>query len=368
MEKLNMRQVQIEFIDLDYRTRKMHWKDFYKFARKFATEPVIAIDLGTANIRLYVHGRGLVLSEPSLVKIDFKTGLIKSVGIRALENSSFKDSDLFSPLHEGVIVNVDHAISLLKPLVERSVKKLGHYKKPKALVCTPSDVTQQELMNLVDATILAGISSVAVVPEPLAAAIGAGIDTSSGYSQMLIDIGDGITDIVLIKSGALVKSGAIRVACSNIHRSIETAILENYGIELQYVDVRLLTEQLGLNVTDSEIIVINGRDCRSKEDKEIEVQADEILQAINPVTNIILKNIKEFLRNLPDSIACEVIESGIHLTGGGACLPGLAERIEKETSITVHRTADPLNAVIDGARQIVVTGLNTDLWKTQGYS
>jgi rod shape-determining protein MreB and related proteins len=362
-----MRQLQIEFIDLNYRTRKMHWNDLYNFARGFATEPVIAIDLGTANIRLYVHGRGLVLSEPSLLKIDLNTGLIKSVGIRALENLSFKDCDLVSPLHEGVIVNVDHAISLLKPLVERSVKKLGH-KKPKALVCTPSDVTQQELMNLVDATLLAGISSVAVVPEPLAAAIGAGIDISSGYSQMLIDVGDGITDIVLIKSGTILKSGAIRVACSNIHRSIQTAILEKYCVGLPYVDARLLTEQLGLNVTDNETIVINGIDCCSKEDKEIEVQADEILQAINPVVNIILKNIKEFLGNIPDSIACEVIESGIHLTGGGACLPGLPERIEKEISITVHRAADPLNTVIDGARQMVVTGLNTDLWKTQGYS
>ncbi len=361
-----MRPVQTELVDLDHRARKMRWKDLYNFARKFGTEPVIAIDLGTANIRLYVHGLGVIVDEPSIVKIDSKTGLIQSVGLGALNNSSSSDGHLVSPLHEGVIVDVDQAISLLKPLVELSVKKLGR-KKPKALVSTPSDATQQELMNLVDATLRAGISSVAVVPEPLAAAVGTGIDTSSGYSQMLIDVGDGMTDIVIIKSGMLLKSGAIRIACSNIHRSIQNAILENYGVRLQYVDVRLLTEQLGLNAANSETIVINGIDSRSKEDREIEVHADEILQAISPIANIILKNIKDFLKNLSDSIACEVIESGIHLTGGGACLPGLAERIEKETSITVHRAMDPLNAVIDGARQMVVTGLTTDLWKTHGY-
>jgi rod shape-determining protein MreB len=185
---------------------------------------------------------------------------------------------------------------------------------------------------------------------------------------MLIDVGDGVTDIVVIKSGTLIKSGAIRIACSNFHRSIQTAILENYSVQLQDVDVRLLTEQLGLNATNSEPIVINGIDPRSKEDKEIEVHADEIFQAIRPVANIILKNIKDFLQNLSDSIACEIIENGIHLTGGGAYLPGLAEGIENETLIGVHRATDPLNAVIDGAGQMVITGLSTDLWKSHGYS
>jgi rod shape-determining protein MreB len=345
----------------------MPWKGLYDFAREFSTEPVIAIDLGTANIRLYVHGRGVVLNEPSIVKIDSKTGLIQSAGFCALKNYSPTDSHLVSPLHEGVIVNVDQAISLLKQLVECSVKKLGR-KKSKALVCTPSDTTQQELLNLVDATLRAGISSVAVVPEPLAAAVGAGIDMSSGYSQMLIDVGDGVTDIVVIKSGTLLKSGAIRIACSTFHRSIQAAILKNYSVQLQYVDARLLTEQLGLNANNSEPIVINGIDSRSKEDKEIEVHADEILEAISPVANVILKNIKDFLKNLSDSIACEIIENGIHLTGGGAYLPGLAERIENETLISVHRATDPLNAVIDGAGQMVITGLSTDLWKSHGYS
>jgi rod shape-determining protein MreB len=359
--------MQTEFIHSVHHAHKTRWKNLYNFARKFGTEPIIAIDLGTANIRFYVHGCGVVLDEPSLVKIDSRTGLTRSVGFCALKNSSSTDGHLVSPLHEGVIVDVDHAISLLKPLIERSVKKLGR-KKTKALVCTPSDATEPEVMNLVHATLRAGISSLAIVREPLAAAVGAGIDIGSCYSQMLIDVGDGVTDIVVIKSGTLLKSGAIRIACSNIHRSIQAAILENYGVQLQYVDVRLLSQQLGLNATNSETIVINGIDSRSLEDKEIEVHADEILQAINPVANFILKNIKDFLQNLSDSIACEVIESGIHLTGGGACLPGLAERIEKETSITVHRAIDPLNAVIDGARQMVVTGLSTELWKTHGYS
>jgi rod shape-determining protein MreB and related proteins len=361
-----MPPVQTELNDLDHRAVKMHWKDLFDFARKFSTEPIIAIDIGTANTRLYVHGQGLILNEPSVVKIDSKTGLIHSVGFRALENSNYADGQLVYPLHEGVIVNVDQAVALLKPLLELSVKHLVR-KKPKALVCIPSDATHQELLNLVDTTLRAGISSVAVIPEPLAASVGSGIDTSSGYSQMVIDVGDGITDIAVIKSGTLLKSGAFRIACSNFHQSIQTAILENYGIQLHYVDARLLTEQLGLNAPNNETIIINGIDSDSKKEKEVEVHADEILQAISPVANIILNNIKDFLKNLSDSIACEVIESGIHLNGGGACLPGLAERIAKETSITVHRAKDPLNSVIDGARQMVVTGLSTDLWRSHGY-
>lgn len=350
-----------------HRARTLLREYLYDFMQKFGSEPVIAIDLGTANIRLYVHGRGLILEEPSLVKIDLKTGLIQSVGSRVLQKFNSADGSVVSPLHGGVIVDVDQTVSLLRPLVERAVRKLGR-KKPKALVCIPSDATQEERMALVDATLRAGISSVAVVPEPLAAAIGAGIGGGSGYSHMLVDVGEGVTDIAILKSGALLKSGAIRTACSDFYQSLQLTVKEGYGIQLQKLDVRLLTQQLGLQASgDTETIFMNGIDLRSKKEKEIQVRTEELLQAITPVADTILNTIQDFLRDLPDPIACEVIESGIHLTGGGACLPGLAQRIAKETSMVVHTATDPLHAVIDGARQMVVTGLRTDLWQTHGY-
>lgn len=350
-----------------HRARTLLREHLYDFMQKFGSEPVIAIDLGTANIRLYVHGRGVIFDEPSLVKIDRKTGLIRSIGSRALQNFNSSDGFLISPLHGGVIVDVDQTVSMLKPLIERAVRKLGR-KKPKALVCIPSDATQQERTALVDATLRAGISSVAVVPEPLAAAIGAGIDGGSGYSHMLVDIGEGVTDIAVLKSGALVQTGAIRTACSNFYHSLQATVKEGYGFQLQQLDVRLLTQQLGVAASNgTETILLNGIDFSSKKEKEVQIRTEELIQAITPVTDTILKTIQDFLQDLPDAIACEVIESGIHLTGGGACLPGLAQRIAKETSMVVHTTADPLHAVIDGARQMVVTGLRTDLWQTHGF-
>lgn len=350
-----------------HRARTLLREHLYDFMQRFGSEPIIAIDLGTANIRLYVHGRGVIFDEPSLVKIDRKTGLIRNLSSRAMQNFNSADGSIVSPLHGGVIVDVDQTVSLLKPLVERAVRKLGR-KKPKALVCIPSDATQQERMALVDATLRAGISSVAVVPEPLAAAIGAGIDGGSGHSDMLVDVGEGVTDIAVLKSGALVKTGAIRTACSNFYESLQSTIKEGYGVQLQQLDVRLLTQQLGLQASSGiETVLINGIDFRSKKEKEIQIRTEELLQAITPVADTILNTIQDFLRDLPDSIACEVIESGIHLTGGGACLPGLAQRIAKETSMAVHTATDPLHAVIDGARQMVITGLSTDLWQTHGY-
>lgn len=351
-----------------HRARIMLRKHLYSFMEKLGSEPVLAIDLGTANVRVYVHGRGVILDEPSLIRIDSKTGLIQSVGTRAIQSFNSADSYLASPLQAGVIADVDQTASLLRPLIERAVRKLG-FKKPKALICIPSDATKKEFTDLVDATLRSGISSVAVVPEPMAAAIGAGIDGSSGYANMLIDVGEGVTDIAVLKSGTIVKSGAVRIACNNFHSSLQSKIEEGYGIQLQNFDVRALTQQLCLQTfSDTETILINGIDSITNREKEIDIRTDELLNAFTPIADTILKSTQSFLRDLPDQISCEVIENGIYLTGGGAFIPGLADRIEKDTSIVVHRAADPLNAVIDGARQMVATGLSTDLWKTHGYS
>ncbi|MCI0413675.1 sigma-70 family RNA polymerase sigma factor, partial [bacterium] len=304
-----------------HRARTLLRKDLYDFMQKFGTEPVIAIDLGTANIRLYVHGRGVILDEPSLVRIDRETGLVQGVGSRAIQKFNSANDRLVSPLHEGVIVDVDQTVSLLQPFVERAVKKIGR-KKPKALVCIPSDATQQERTALVDATLRAGISSVVIIQEPLAAAIGAGIDGGSDYSHMLVDIGDGVTDMAILKSGALLKTRAIRIACSNVYESLQSTIKENYGVQLEHADAQLLTQQLGQQAFSGlENILINGIDFRSKKEKEIQVGTEELLQAITPVADTIVKTIQDFLRDLSDPVGCEIIESGIHLTGGGGYLP-----------------------------------------------
>ena len=164
--------------------------------RKFVAPPDLALDLGTANTRLYAVGHGLIADEPSMIHVQPETGAVEAVGARAAWLACHDPyANSVSPLHAGVVVDVEAATSLLKPFLQRA-QRLGFF-KPRALACAPTDACKEEREALIEATRRAGASAVVVVPEPLAAAIGAGLDIASPYAQMLVDIGDGVTDIAV---------------------------------------------------------------------------------------------------------------------------------------------------------------------------
>lgn len=332
--------------------------------RKFVAPPDLALDLGTANTRLYAVGHGLIADEPSMIHVQPETGAVEAVGARAAWLACHDPyANSVSPLHAGVVVDVEAATSLLKPFLQRA-QRLGFF-KPRALACAPTDACEEEREALIEATRRAGASAVVVVPEPLAAAIGAGLDIASPYAQMLVDIGDGVTDIAVIRSGGLIKTSAVRTACSDLHRAIAQMVSFRYGLLLFPQEAERLTHLIGAtqNYDEERLFITAGTDLLTGEPTDLCISSQDVNEAMEPVLDVIVEAIHDVVRNLPLETSCEVIENGICLTGGGAQLQGLSDRLAAATQLDVRVPDDPMRAVINGARQMLDVGVATDVWR-----
>lgn len=331
--------------------------------RHLLAAPDLAIDLGTANTRLYARGHGLIADEPTLVKIQPETGLVEAVGAKAARLSKHdRFAYSVSPLHAGVVADVDAATTLLKSFLGRA-QKLGVL-KPRALACAPTDACDEERAALVEATRRAGASAVVVVPEPMAAAIGAGLDVSSPYAQMLVDIGDGVTDIAVIRSGALITTYAVRTACSDLRHCVSQMVAFRYGVLLFQDEAERLTQMVGASrdYEHERLFLTEGTDMLTGEPLNLCVSSHDVMEAVEQPLEIIVDAIHKTVRDLPLQTSCEVIENGICLTGGGAQLQGISERLARATSLNVRAAADPMRAVINGARQMLKVGIATGIW------
>jgi rod shape-determining protein MreB len=236
--------------------------------------------------------------------------------------------------------------------------------KPRVLACAPTDASDQERSELIRALHMAGAAAVQVSPEPLAAAIGAGLDVSRADAQMVVDIGDGVTDIAVIQSGSLVHSSAIRLACSDLHAAVREHAASRYRSALLPSEAVRVARIVGADPGRLPGYVA-GRSTfgNGRWERAVEMDPRDLWNAVAPVYERIIKHIGDTLRDLPPSIACEVIGSGVCLTGGGALLRGLANRIQSEILVDVRVAHDPLNAVINGARQMLSTAIEVDLWR-----
>jgi rod shape-determining protein MreB len=334
--------------------------------RSLVATPDIAVDLGNANTRVYALGRGLVADEPSIIAVRKSSGSVVAVGTKAARLGDDEDIQQVYPMQAGVIADVQATSDLLQPLIGRARGRFNVYNKPRVLICAPSGTRDDEREALVEATRRAGAASVSVAPEPLAAAIGAGLDVSSEYAQMLVDIGDGITDIAVIRSGRLVTTKSMRRACSDMHRAVRVQVARDHGVKLYAREAERLTRILGAtreSVRDASLVVC-GRDNRTGGKTTARITSEEVCTAIDPVILEIVGLVRSVVNELPATTACEVIESGISLTGGGATLKGLSAFIASETSLDVRPADDPLRAVIEGARQMLTVAIATGVLVT----
>ena len=328
--------------------------------RRLVAAPDVAIDLGTANTRLYAAGRGLIADEPSIVKMS-EEARARAMGERH-ESLIISQEATVWPLRAGVVTDIGAATSLLKPLLWRA-RRLGLI-RPRVLACVPTDACEEERAALIEATRRAGAAAVVLAPEPLAAAIGAGLDVSSPYAQMLVDIGDGVTDIAIIRSGNLEMTAAIRMAGSDLHAAVRRMVAARRGVWLSQREAERVTRRLGTAHSTSlaASLMAKGTDCKTQRATVVRLTQEEIFAAIEPIIKTIVGAVQTAANDLPHRMACEVIESGICLTGGGACLNGMAERITGETEIDVRLAVAPLHAVINGAREMLAVGAATNLW------
>jgi len=297
---------------------------------------------------MWSYEKGMIAEEPSVVKM--------VAGDNGHETSdkviNYLNSRLISfPLRGGVITEADKAVSLLKPMF----KRVHTLRAPVSLACAPTDSTEKERRLLSEAISNAGASHVAIIPEPWAAAIGAGIDMDTPQAQLLIDIGDGVTDMVVIRRGGLVFTSAIRTACSDLHKAVRSSIIGHHRISPYDSYIEKLTYEIdGLLETgalfDDRPIKIEGIDIIKRCEAVAEITRREIIKALEPVIYRILKMIQTSVNRLSEMTLSELQDSGIILTGGGSCIKGMDKLIELKTGLKTRIADDPTHAVINGAK------------------
>lgn len=328
--------------------------------KSILSQPNIALDLGTANTRLYASCAGTISEKPSIVRH-------ADPGADACcsdEYVSYLNSRLVTmPLRGGVIVDVKKTVSLLKPLVKASGKGL---RRPTSLACAPTDTSDRERELLTQAVLQAGASHVAIIPEVWAAAIGAGIDVTLPSAQVLIDIGEGVTDMAVIRDGHLIFASAVRTACSNLQKAVRTAIVTKHKVNLFPSETERLTHELSSISRDraswDKLIPVHGMDILKKRNVMVKVNSRDVIHAMEPSVNKILAMIEGGITSLPDRIRREITESGIWLTGGGACIDGMDRLVALRIHVDVRIASDPMHSVINGAIQTLSRWKEKEAW------
>lgn len=312
----------------------------------------IGIDLGTANTIVYAENKGIVLREPSVVAKNTKTGEVVSVGSEARDMIGRTPASIVAirPMKDGVIADYDTTVSMMKYYIEKAVGSKSA--KPYVMVCVPSGVTEVEKRAVIDATRVAGAKDAYVIEEPFAAAIGAGLPVMDPTGSMVVDIGGGTTDVATISLGGIVSSRSIRMAGDKIDDSIIYYVRKNYNLLIG----ERTAEQLKINVASASVEAakeldsqtIRGRDLVTGLPKTIEIQPEDVAEAIQEVVQEIITAIKETLEETSPEIAADVIDHGIVLTGGGALLRHLPDVISEATKVPVSVAQDPLDCVAVG--------------------
>jgi rod shape-determining protein MreB len=312
----------------------------------------MAVDLGTANTLVYVRGRGIVLNEPSVVAIDTKTGAILAVGSEAKRMIGRTPGHILAirPLKDGVIADFDVTEKMLRYFIQK-VHKRRVLAKPRVVVCVPSGITGVEQRAVEEATIAAGARSAFIIEEPMAAAIGAGLPVHEPTGNMVVDIGGGTTEVAVISLGGIVTSMSIRIGGDELDESIINYIKKEYSLMLGERTSEEIKIAIGsaFPLPDEPHAEIRGRDLVTGLPKTVIVSAEEIRRAIEEPVNSIIDAVKATLDKTPPELAADIMDKGIVLTGGGALLKGLDERLKHETGMPIHLTESPLTCVALGS-------------------
>lgn len=312
----------------------------------------IGIDLGTANTIVYVDGKGIVLREPSVVAKSTKTGEIIAVGAEARDMIGRTPGSIQAvrPMKDGVIADYDTTVSMMKYFIEKAIGKNSG--KPFVMVCVPTGITAVEKRAVIDATRVAGARDAYVIEEPFAAAIGAGLPVMDPTGSMVVDIGGGTTDVATISLGGIVSSRSVRMAGDKLNDSISQYVRQNYNLLIGERTAEQLKWDIGSASKEAakEIgaVPVRGRDLVSGLPTTVEVNGEDVNNAISEGLNEIIETVKETLEETSPEIAADVIDHGIVLTGGGALLRNLAEVIADATQVPVSIANDPLDCVAIG--------------------
>jgi rod shape-determining protein MreB len=311
----------------------------------------MAVDLGTANTLVYVRGRGIVLSEPSVVAIDQRTGEVHAVGVEAKRMLGRTPGTITAirPLKDGVIADFDVTEQMLRHFIHKA--NGNRFAHPRVIVCVPSGVTGVEKRAVEEATLSAGARQAYLIEEPMAAAIGAGLPVSEPTGNMVVDIGGGTTEVAVISLGGIVVSQSIRVGGDEMDEAIINHLRKEYKLLIGQQTAEEVKLEIGSAWPLEEEVQaeVRGRDMLTGLPKTIVIGSADIRRALDEPVLQILDAIRGTLDKTPPELAADIMDRGIVLAGGGALLQGLDQRLRGDTHMPVHVAESPLTCVAVGS-------------------
>ena len=314
----------------------------------------IGIDLGTASVLVYVKGKGVVLKEPSVVAYDRETNEVKAIGEEARLMLGRTPGNIIAvrPLRHGVISDYTITEKMIKYFI---LKALGRrtFKKPRICICVPSGVTEVEKKAVEEATFAAGAREVLLIEEPVAAAIGAGIDISKACGNMIVDVGGGTSDIAVISLGGTVVNTSIKIAGDDFDEAIVRYMRKKHNLLIGDRTAEEIKIKIGTTYPLAEIekLEVKGRNLVTGLPKTVLVTSSETEEALKEISGQIVEAVISVLEQTPPELSADVLDRGILLTGGGSMLRGLEELIEEKTGIHTITAEDPLKVVAVGTGQ-----------------
>ncbi|MBD3275666.1 MAG: MreB/Mrl family cell shape determining protein [Candidatus Marinimicrobia bacterium] len=314
----------------------------------------LSIDLGTANTLIYVKGRGIMINEPSIVARSKMTAQVIAVGNEAKEmlGKTHQEIETIRPLKDGVIADFEMTDGLLQGFIRKV--KLSRIARPRMVICVPTGITEVERRAVKDSAERSNAREVYLIEEPVAAAIGIGIDISQPVGNMIVDIGGGTTEIAVIALNGIVTKESVRVAGDEL----DEAIVEHFKREHNLLIGERTAENIKLTVgsavpMDEVMITVKGRNLVTGIPKTIEIPSDEVREALKDTIDIIVNSIKKALERTPPELSSDILDRGIILAGGGALLKGLDQRLRQEADLPVHVAEEPLLSVVRGTGKVL---------------
>jgi rod shape-determining protein MreB len=317
----------------------------------------IAIDLGTANIRIVLKEGGRVIIEPSIVAINQSTGKILAVGEEAKRMIGRTPANIIAvqPLKNGVISDFNATEALISNYIKKVRPSMGTLSKflwLNAIIAVPSLITEVEIKAVIDSAKSAGAKKVYIVEEPVAAAIGSGIKIEEASGSMIVDIGGGTSDIAVISLGGIVVDNTIKVAGDSMDTAIQDYVRKKYNLLIGIKMAEELKIKIGNAIPpkSSEKMGVKGQDIITGLPKSLEIDSLEVTEALNPILNKILSAMKEAIEKSPPEIISDLINNGVHITGGGALIKNIDKYFAKDLGIKVIIPKDPIFSVANGLK------------------
>ncbi len=324
----------------------------------FSFSKDIGIDLGTANTLVFMKGKGIIIREPSVVAVDTRDNSVRYVGTEAKNIIGRTPGTIVAvrPLKDGVIADFDTTSAMLQVFIKKAINN-SFLARPRVVVCIPSGVTAVERRAVKEASCKAGAKQVAIIEEPMAAAIGAGLPVSEATGNMVVDIGGGTSEVAVISLGGIVAARSVRVGGDEFDSSIIQYIKRKYNLLIGDRTAENIKISIGsaypFEDEENSRMIIKGRNLMDGLPNNIEISAKEIREALLDPLFSVVEAIKVTLEKTPPELSADIIDNGITLTGGGALLKGLDTLIASETKMPVNIANDPLDCVAKGTGKVL---------------